>query len=336
MNIKVKIGKRYVGEGEPCFIIAEIGSNFDQNLGQAKTLIDKAVEAKVDAIKFQLFKADWLVPQNHPAYSIIKDNEFPRHWIEELFSYAEEKGVIFLATPFDTEAIDLLNTFDIAAFKWASPEIYDLPLLRHAAKKQKPIILSTGTCAVEDIKPAVDAVLKEGNQNIILLHCVSLYPAKPQHANLKMMDDLRKTFHCSVGFSDHTEGIAIPIAAVARGACIVEKHFTLSRQLKGPDHPFAVEPQELKQMVQCIREAEQGLGLSVKGHIEGMEDPRSHRKSLAAKKDIRKGSLLEENMIMCLRTSQGIDPKDFSMLLTKSPERDIQKFEVLQWSMFKS
>ena len=335
MNNRVKIGKRYVGEGQPCFVIAEIGSNFDQNLDQAKTLIDKAAEAKVDAVKFQLFKAEWLVPQGHPAYSILKNNEFPREWTKELFLYSKKKGVSFLATPFDTEAVDLLDELGVEAFKWASPEIYDLPLLKHAAKKKKPIILSSGTCAIKDIKPAIDTILKEKNKDIILLHCVSLYPTAPQYANLRMMDNMRKIFKCPVGFSDHTEGIAIPTAAAARGACVIEKHFTLSRKLKGPDHPFAVEPQELKQMVAFIREAEQGLGLSVKKHVEGMENPRGHKKSLAAKIDIPKGYSIKENMIMCLRTAEGIDPKECVALLSKSPKRDIKKFEVLTMEMFR-
>ncbi len=335
MNVKVKIGDRYVGKDEACFIIAEIASNFDQNISQAKILIDKAIEAKVDAVKFQLFKADWLVPQEHAAYSIIKNNEFPREWTKELFLYAKKGGILFLATPFDTEAVDLLDDLGVVAFKWASPEIYDLPLLKHAAKKKKPIILSTGMCSLEDIKPAVDTILQEGNRDIILLHCVSLYPAAPQYANLRMMDDMRRNFNCPVGFSDHTEGIAIPIAAAARGACIIEKHFTLSRQLEGPDHSFALEPEEFIKMVRFIREAEQGLGLPIKKHVEGVENLRLHKKSLAAKTDIAKGSQLEESMIMCLRTSGGIDPRELSELLIRSPNRDIKKFEVLKWDIFK-
>lgn len=327
--MKVKMGQQCVGEGEPCFIIAEVGSNHDRKIGQAKALIDIAAQSKVDAVKFQLFKAERLVPQDHPAFFVLKSNEFPREWIKELFDYAQDKGLVFLASPFDHEAVDLLEDLGIEAFKFASPEIFDYPLLKYAASRGKAMILSTGMCSIPDIKAALDVIEPQHNRQIVLMHCISLYPTEPKEANLRMMDDMKKAFPYPVGFSDHTMNTLTAVAAVSRGACVIEKHFTVSRSLKGPDHAYALEPDELARMVSDIRLVEQTLGSATKRHLEGLENPELHRKSLAVKEDMAKGNKITEDKIVCLRTSVGISSRDLNKIVGKNLTRDIKRYEVL-------
>ncbi len=348
MRRKVKIGDRWVGEGEPTFIIAEVGANHDKNLEQAKKLIDVAVDAGADAVKFQVYSAETLysiksgqasylreLEAGKSIYQIIKENELPREWLRELSEYSQNKGIIFLATPFDREAVDQLYEIGAPAYKWASFEIVDLPLLKYAAGKGKPMLLSTGMCNLADIQEAVDTVYSTGNEDIILLHCTSLYPTKPNQVNLRMMDTMKNTFQqLPVGLSDHTLGIAIPIAAVARGTCVIEKHFTLSRKLKGPDHPFALEPEELKQMVKAIRDIEESLGSLTKKMIPDEEEmARLGRRSIIARVDIAKGTRLAEDMLIIKRPGYGIRPKFLDTVIGREAKRDIEKDDIITWEM---
>ena len=344
---KVKIGDRYVGEGEPTFIIAEVGANHDKKLSQTKELIDVAVDAGADAVKFQVYSAETLYSRKTPqfsylkeldatksTYEVIKENELPRQWLEELAEYCQNKGIIFLASPFDREAVDQLYELGVPAYKWASFEIVDLPLLKYAAGKGKPMLLSTGMCNLADIQEAVHVVCSTGNKDIILLHCTSLYPTKLNQVNLRMMDTMKTTFHLPVGLSDHTLGTTIPIAAVARGACAIEKHFTLNRKLKGPDHPFALEPDELRQMVRAIREVEEGLGSPIKKMIpEEAEMAKLGRRSIIAKADIPKGTKLTEDMLIIKRPGYGIKPKFLDAVIGREAKRNIEKDEIITWGM---
>ena len=344
MNKRVKIGQRWIGDGEPTFIIAEIGSNHDRKLSQAKELIDAAVDVGVDAVKFQIFRAETLYSQKTPKFSYLKSDkstydilqeiELPPEWLAELAEYSRNKGVIFLASPFDREAIDQLYDIGVPAYKWASFEIVDLPLLKYAAGKRKPMLLSTGMCNLADIQQAVDTVYATGNEDIILLHCTSLYPTQPEQVNLRMMDTIKKVFQLPVGLSDHTLGITIPIAAVARGACVIEKHFTLSRKLKGPDHPFALEPDELKQLVQAIRVVEDSLGSPIKAMIpEEAEMARLGRRSIIARTDIPKGTPLTEDMLIIKRPGYGIEPKYLGIITGREAKQDIEKDDIITWEM---
>jgi len=333
MSRKIKIGNRVIGDGEPCFLVAEIGSNFNQNLEYAKQLIDAAAAATVDAVKFQVFRADWLTPADSVAHPILKNNEINRSWLMELKQYCESKNLIFMSTPFDQEAVDLLEDIGITSFKWASPEIFDLPLLKYAARRNKPIIMSTGMATIEDIRRAVNVIKEQGNEQIILLHCVSLYPTDPKDAHLRMMKDIRKHFDCPVGFSDHTMSIAVPIAAVVEGACMIEKHITLDRKLDGPDHFFALEPEMLKEMVQGIRDAEESLGLDIKGPISGKEQLHLHQKSIVARRDIKKGDRIEVDMIFAVRSPKGIDPKRFDDIVGSFAKQNIPKYNLINWDM---
>ena len=332
MKKKVKIGDRGVGAGEPTFIIAEVGSNHDRKLDQAKKLIDIASESGVDAVKFQLFKAENLYSKEDPFFAVMKANELPQEWVEELAEYANSNGLIFLASPFDEESVDYLNQIDVIAYKWASSETVNLPLLKYAAAKKKPMFISTGMCDLADIQEAIDIVYSTGNEDVLLLHCIALYPTKPNQVNLRMMDTLRDAFHLPVGFSDHTMSIVVPAAAVARGACVIEKHFTLSRKLKGPDHPYALEPDELKQMVKAIRDVDASLGSPIKKMIPE-EEKDARRNSVIAKVNIRRGSKLTKDMVVITRPAYGIKPKYLDIVIGREAKRDVKKDEAITWEM---
>ncbi|GAI92923.1 unnamed protein product, partial [marine sediment metagenome] len=243
-------------------IIAEIGSNHDGSLEQAKKLIDTCARIKVDAVKFQAFKADKLFNKikNKGIVDKLKGLEIKDGWYEKLFDYTNKKGLIFLSSVFDEDSVDLLDNFGIVAYKVASYELTHIPFLEHIAKKNKPIILSTGMANKSEIKEAIRSIHKAGNKQIIILHCISQYPTKPEDVNLNSLLTLQNDFNCPIGFSDHTKTIYASIGAVALGAKVIEKHFTLDRSLPGPDHPYALEPNGLQQMVMAIREVEKMLG----------------------------------------------------------------------------
>ena len=347
MKEKVKIGDRWVGEDEPTFVIAEAGANHDRKLSQAKQLINVAVEAEADAVKFQVYSAETLYSRKTPqfsylketegdksTYDILKDIEIPREWLGELAEYCRKKGIIFLATPFDYEAVDQLDDVGVPAYKWASFEIVDLPLLRYAPAKGKPMLLATGMCNTDDIRDALDAVRSAGNEDVVLLQCTSLYPTQINQVNLRMMDTLRDTFRLPVGLSDHTEGITVPIAAVARGACVIEKHYTLSRKLRGPDHPFAIEPDELRQMVKAIRDVERSLGSGAKQMIpEEAEMAKLGRRSIIARVDIPRGTKITEEMLIIKRPGYGIRPKFLDDVIGREAKQDIEKDDIITWEM---
>ncbi len=332
---KIKIAGRLVGAGEPCFIIAEAGSNHNRKLAQAKQLIDVAAGSDADEVKFPIFSAETLISEKMPEFDLLKSIELPREWVGELAEYARGKGIIFLATPFDEEAVDQLHETGAPAYKWSSQEIVNLPLLAYAASQGKPMILATGTCNLADIQEGVNTVYATGNKDIILLQCTSLvhYPVKPHQVNLRMMDTLRDAFHLPVGLSDHTLSITIPAAAVARGACIIEKHFTLSRKLKGPDHSFALEPEELKQMITAIREVEESLGSPVKRMIADEEEVARRRPSLIARVNIARGTRLTRDMIIIKRPGYGIQPRFLDIAIGREAKRDIEKGEGITWDI---
>jgi N-acetylneuraminate synthase/N,N'-diacetyllegionaminate synthase len=337
---KIRIGDKIVGHDEPCFIIAEAGSNHNGKLEQAKKLIDVAVAAKADAVKFQIYKAESLYSRYTPefsylkgqnVYELIKDIETPREWLKELASYCEAKKIIFLATPFDFEAVDLLDKY-VPAFKIASFEIVDLELLQYAARKGKPMIISTGMANLGEIEDAITAIKSVGNDDIILLHCNSLYPTPVEVVNLRAIETMKDAFKVPVGFSDHTLGIHIPIGAAAMGACVIEKHFTLSREMKGPDHSFAIEPAELK-VVRCIREVEKakGTGIKKKSELESEEMYIKVRRSIHAKVDIPKGTKITKDMLIIKRPGYGIKPKFIEVVVGREAKRDIKEDEWITW-----
>ena len=339
----IKINNKFIGENNPCYIIAEAGSNHNGSLKQAKKLIDVAVEAKADAVKFQLYKAETLYSKYTPEFSylkgknpyeLIKSIETPREWIKELVDHCKKNNIDFLASAFDFEAVDLLNKY-VSAFKTASVEIVDLELIKYTAEKGKPMIISTGMANLGEIEDVINAIKSIGIEKIILLHCNSLYPTPTEIVNLKAMETMKNAFKIPIGFSDHTLGIHIPIAAVAMGACVIEKHFTLDRTLPGPDHSFAIEPDELKEMVRFIRDVEnaQGEGIKEKSELESEEMYIKARRSIHAKVDIPKGVKITRGMLIIKRPGYGIKPKFIDLVMGRETKKNIKEDEWITWDM---
>ena len=337
---KIKIANKLVAEGEPTFIIAEAGSNHDCNLEQAKKLIDIAADAGVDAVKFQTFSADKLVAKTsseaeymeRSMYDIFEDIELPREWLPELVEYANRRGLICLSSTFDKEGVDLLDEIDVPAFKIASGELTNLPLLKYTAEKGKPMIVSTGASSMDEIKEAITVIESTKNEDVILLHCVSSYPAAVEDANLKSMVTMRQTFQLPTGYSDHTLGIVAPLAAVAMDAVMIEKHFTLDRSLHGPDHSYALEPQELKAMVENIRTVEKLLGSSVKQPTKAeLKNRRLAGRSIFAKRDIPVGTIITEEMLALLRPVIGLQPKYLEAVVGRKARTNIKQYEPITW-----
>ncbi len=347
MPAKIKIGDRWVGEGEPCFVIAEAGANHNRDLGMGKALIDVAAEAGADAVKFQTYSAETLYSKHTPRFSylegvsakdtwdLIKEIELPREWQGELAAHAAGRGIRFLSTPFDYRAVDELAALGVPAYKIASFEIVDLPLIGRAAAQGRPMILSTGLATYEDIADAVSTCTAAGNREVILLQCASLYPAPPERMNLRAMATMRRAFNVNTGLSDHSLGIHVAVAAAALGAVVVEKHFTLDRKLPGPDHPFAIEPGELRDMVRQIREVEAALGDGTKlgPAPEEMEMHEKARRSLIAARAIPRGTTIDRSMITIKRPGFGIRPKFVDLVVGRVAKVDIAEDAVLTWEM---
>ena len=348
--VQVKIGGRNIGEGEPCFIIAEAGVNHNGDIKLAKKLIDIAKEAGVDAVKFQTFRAEEVVtksaekagyqkettPSEESQYDMIRKLELTGSDFRELFDYAQKKGLISLSSPFDKGSVDLLDELGVLAFKVGSGEITNFLLLKHIARKKKPIILSTGMSTLEEIGEALKVIRAEGIEEIVLLHCVSCYPAKVEDMNLRAMGTLRHAFKLPVGLSDHTVGITIPIAAVALGACVIEKHFTLDKNLHGPDHRASLEPEELKGMVKAIRDVERAFGDGVKKPIaEEEENKKVGRRSIVARVDVAERAIITEEMLSVRRPGNGLEPRHLGAIIGKRAKRHIKSGELINWEMIK-
>ena len=299
------IGKKRVANGAPPFVIAEAGSNFDQSLDTAYRLIDAAAEAGADAVKFQLFRAEALYPEGTEGYQVFKAMELNPDWVRDLDRHAHERGLPFLASAFDTRSVDVLEAVEVPAHKVASSEATNIPLLAYVAAKGRPILLSTGMCDMVDVHEAVDLCLASRNDRVALMQCGAVYPLPPAAANLRVMDLFRDTFGGPVGFSDHTLGLAAAVAAVARGAAVIEKHFTLDRNAEGPDHAFALEPSELKRLVTEVREAHQALGAPVKEMLPE-ERQFGRRDGLYAARDIGQGETISPADIRVERPALGL------------------------------
>ncbi len=327
----IRINKRSVGQGQACFIIAEAGSNHNGKLSIAKRLIKTAAVAGADAIKFQLFTGQALSSEEN-IQKILRKFEFRRHWLPTLQCYAQAHNILFLATPFDNEAVTLLTKTKVAAYKIASGDLTNLPLVERIARQKKPIILSVGVANLTEIKEALQVIYATGNKQVALLHCIADYPTRVEDTNLRVIPTLGNKFHLPVGFSDHTMDIVIPAIAVILGASIVEKHFTLSRNMKGPDHSFALEPAEFAVMVKNIRKAEQALGSPIKRVLSSEKGVLiTGRRGLYAKQHIAKGTQLSCESIAVLRPRRGIDPKNLKLIIGHKAKRDIFPFQPINW-----
>jgi N-acetylneuraminate synthase/N,N'-diacetyllegionaminate synthase len=336
---KIEIGNKLVGDEQPIFIVAEIGVNHNGDIRLAKKLIDAAKDAGADAVKFQAFKTEKVVTKyaekakyqkettglSESQYDMIRRLELKDEEIRELYNYAKKNNIIFLSSAFDEESVDLLDNLGVPAFKVASGEITNFPLLRYIAEKKKPIILSTGMSTIGEIEEALEVIREKGVENIVLLHCVTSYPAKIEDVNLRVIEALRRRFKLPVGFSDHTLGITIPIAVAALGAVLVEKHFTLDRTLPGPDHRASLEPDELKDMVRAVRDVEKALGDRVKKPTKDEERIKKVvRRSIVAKMGIPKGTVITEDMLDFKRPGVGIEPKYLNEIIGKKAKKDIK------------
>lgn len=345
--MRVKIGNRWLGENESCFIIAEAGVNHNGDVTLAKKLIDVAREAGADAVKFQTFRAEELVTETaekaeyqkettnseESQFEMIKKLELTGRDFKELFNSAQKKEILFLSSPFDNGSVDLLEELGVPAFKIPSGEITNFPLLQYIARKHKPVILSTGMSTLDEVAAALKVIRGEGTEEIILLHCVSSYPAKIADTNLRTMVTLKETFKLPVGLSDHTLGITVPIAAVALGACVIEKHFTLDKTLPGPDHKASLEPGELKEMVDAIRDVAKALGDGVKRPTKDEEATKKvARRSIVAKVDIAKGAVITREMLSIKRPGIGVEPKYMNDIIGKVTKSDIKHNEPITLS----
>jgi len=330
-------------------VIAEAGANHNRDLGIARKLIDVAADAGADAVKFQTYSGKTLystkTPRfdyldgalaDKPAHELLEEISLPRDWQPILAAHCRERGVEFLSSPFDREAVEELDALDVGAFKIASFEIVDLPFIRYAAAKRRPLIISTGMASLGEIEDAIGAARAAGCDEIALLQCASLYPAPPQIMNLRAIPALRASFGVPVGLSDHTRGTHIAVAAVAMGACIVEKHFTLDRTMAGPDHPFAAEPEELRDLVAHIRDTEAAFGDGVKrgpSDEESQEMYTKARRSVVAAAAIPAGTVITADMLTVKRPGHGVKPKYLELLVGRVARVDIEDDDVVSWDM---
>ena len=351
MTAPFAIAGRSIGPDEPVYVIAEVSANHGQDYDTAARIVRGAAEAGADAVKLQTYTPDTItIASNAPAfragegslwegttlYDLYQKAYMPWDWQPRLKALAEELGLHCFSSPFDPTAVEFLLAMDVPAFKIASFELVDLPLIAYAAQTGLPVILSTGMATYGEIEDALGAVSGAGNDQVALLRCASVYPAEPEIMNLRAMATLRDAFGVPVGPSDHTRGIAVAAAAAALGAELVEKHFTLSRELEGPDHPFALEPGELKAMVAGIREAEAALG---SGRLEGPSEAESGemyqlaRRSVIAATDIPAGTVITEEMLAVKRPGYGIKPRDLPILVGRTAKVDIEFDDVITWEM---
>jgi N-acetylneuraminate synthase len=344
----IRIGSRVVGEGHPCFIIAEAGVNHNGDPELARQLIDEAAAAGADAVKFQTFRAQNLMVRSAPKaayqrettdssesqFDMVRRLELPFEEFGRLKKYSERRGILFLSTPFDFEAVDYLASLDVAAFKISSGEVTNHPLLAYVARTGKPVILSTGMSALNEVEEAIRVMKSTEASALALLHCVSNYPAIPRDINLRAMLTMRDAFGVPVGYSDHTLGIEVAIAAVALGASIIEKHFTIDRDLPGPDHRASLQPDELAAMVRGIRNVEQALGNGRKEPARSEADTAAAaRRSLVAACDIPAGAVLTETVIAIKRPGTGMPPSMRTSIVGRTAKTDIPAGTLLTLEM---
>ena len=341
------VGERLIGGSQPTYVIAEAGSNHNQNLRLAKRLIDVAVKAGADAIKFQTYSGDRLYSRKAESKFLqqlttktpaefLDELALPRAWHAELADHAHSRGIAFFSTPFDHEAVALLAQVEAPLLKIASGEIVDLPLIHAAAATGLPLVISTGMATLGEIEDALSAAEQAGARAVGLMQCVSIYPAPVELTNLRAMSTLRSAFGVPVGLSDHSTGITIPIAAAALGAAFIEKHITLDRSMPGPDHSFALEPDELVAMVRGIRDTEVAMGDGAKTGPNAEELEENYtlaRRSLIATRDLPAGTVLEPEMVTVKRPGYGIAPKHLDIVLGRALRTDVEADDVLTWAM---
>lgn len=347
MSAKIYIGNKAISVDSPVYIVAELSANHNQKLEDAYALITAAKESGADAVKVQTYTPDTItlcsdselfkiqsgsIWDGRCLFDLYKEAQTPWEWHEELMHYAQKNKLDFFSSPFDKTAVEFLEHVNVPAYKIASFELVDLALIERVAATGKPVILSTGMASFEEIDEAVKTVLSTGNEKIVLLKCTSAYPASPSDMNLRVIPYLIKKYGFPVGLSDHTLGYYIPIAAVALGACMIEKHLTLSRTLKGPDSAFSLEPHEFRKMVDFTRDAQKSLGEVTDELSESEKRNLIFRRSLFVVEDVKAGEVFTEKNIRSIRPGHGLAPKYLPSIIGKRAARNIKSGTPLKWS----
>lgn len=342
---QVMLGNKIIGENAPAFIIAEMSANHNMEYSRAEAILHAAKEAGVDAVKLQTYTADTITLNSDKKYFRTRDNSLwsgtteyklyekaytPWEWQPKLKELADKIGIILFSSPFDLSSVDFLEEMDVPAYKIASPEIVDIPLIKKCAQTGKTIIISTGVASIGDIERAVDVCRQEGNENVILLKCTAEYPAPYSQMNLKTIKNMEETFGCPAGLSDHSLGDEIAIAAVAMGAKVIEKHITLHRADGGVDSAFSMEVEEMKRMVERIRHVEQAMGIVQYEYIGTNNEKKRRGRSLFVSADIKKGERFTEKNIRSVRPGDGLHTKYYFDVLGKRATRDLSFAEPLQ------
>jgi len=347
---RIKIGERWIGNGEPPYIIAEIGSNWDGQKSRTKKLIDLAKNCGADAVKFQYFTPDKIISKEGfenlkqgfqanwkaSVYETYRAAEFPREWHEELLDYATTKGFHYLASAYDRDAVDILDRSNTPAFKIGSGDITWLEMLKYIANKGKPVILATGASNLAEIKDAIKTIRLEGNNEIILLQCITNYPSRLESANIRAIQGMCKIFDVLAGYSDHSPGSIVSLGAVALGACIIEKHLTDDKTRTGPDHPFALDGKEFEKMVKDIRSLEIALGSPIKTlYPEEKVTVELQRRCLRARRFLSKSTKLQSEMISVLRPAPTgtLKPQQKKIILGRRIKQNIERGEAFTWKI---
>ena len=349
-NKNIKIGNRMIGSDYPTYFIAEIGGNFDGSIDKAKKLIDAAKEAGADCAKFQTFTAETIVSEGgfskmelhgvHGSWGrtvseVFKDVEFPMEWHQEIANYCNSVGIDFSTSPYFKEAVDLCADMNLPFIKIGSGEITWLEMIEYIAKKGIPVMLATGDATMSEIDEAVRTIENAGNKDLVLMQCITNYPSKIESANVNVLKTYQSAFNCLTGYSDHSPGHVVALASVVLGGRVIEKHFTLNKNDKGPDHPHSMEPDEFKFMVDSIREVERAMGSTRKEVVdEESETVFVQRRCLYAKRDLKKGQIITPEDIDVLRPALGIPPKFKDTIIGKTVIKDIPARDPIFWEDF--
>lgn len=347
--MSVQIGNRIIGKDQPPFIIAEMSGNHNQSLERALEIVEAAAKAGADALKLQTYTAETMTldinegeffiddPNNlwrgESLYKLYQKAYTPWEWHEAIFERCRELGLIAFSSPFDATAVDFLETLHVPAYKIASFENIDIPLIQKVARTGKPIIMSTGMASIAELDEAVQAAKEAGCKQLILLKCTSTYPATPENSNVATIPHMRQLFNCEVGLSDHTMGVGVAVASVALGGTVVEKHFTLSRAEGGVDSAFSLEPDELRALVVETKRAWQSIGKVTYGPTKVEEASLSHRRSLYIAEDLREGEVLTERNVRSIRPGHGLPPKYLETIIGRRVRKDVKKGSPLSWDL---
>jgi N-acetylneuraminate synthase len=349
-NKEIKIGNKWIGEKHPTYFIAEIGANFDGNIDKAKRLIDAAKKSGADCAKFQTFSTPKIVSEGgfslmqlkgvHGSWGrtvseVFKEAEFPMEWHHEIADYCKNTGIDFSTSPYFKEAVDLCVELNVPFIKIGSGDITWLEMIDYIARKGLPLMLATGDASLSEIDDAVRIIEAAGNKNLLLMQCITNYPSKIDSANVNVLKTYQLAFDVLTGYSDHSPGHVVALASTVIGGRVVEKHFTLNKKDKGPDHPHSMEPQEFKFMVDSIREVERAMGSTRKEVVEEEgETVYVQRRCLYAKNDLPQGHIMTADDIDVLRPALGIPPKFKSVIIGKECKKEIAKGQPLFWEGF--